>query len=379
MEHIVQTVSFPGLGIEEFSLDRVAFTLFGHPIYWYGIIFAAAFLCGITYILKRARLFGLDDDRVLDVIIGAVIGGVIGARIYYVVFMWDQYKDNLSSIFKLWEGGIAMYGGVIGGAIAALLMCKIRKVRLIPFTDAAVGGLILGQAIGRWGNFVNVEAFGSVTDLPWRMCSPQAAQFLLRQQEIDQATADQIIAGTLGVHPTFFYESAWCLITFVILFLWAKHRRFDGELTLLYLFLYGAERAVVEGLRTDSLMWGTVRVSQALAAILVVFSAVVWLVIRARIRKSDDPDYLKLYVNTEEGQAVVNGTFYQKASQEESDSGSEEPADGLETVEAEAVETGAVQTEESVNQTAKPEITQETLGEEPQTTEEENTDERKAD
>ena len=321
--HIIQTVSFPGLGIGPFELDRVALTLFGKPIYWYGILFALAFLAAILYILRRAPEFGLDGDRVMDVVIGAVVLGIVGARTYYVAFSWDFYKDNLLQVFNLRNGGIAMYGSIIGGVIGGWLVCRWRKVKFLPMADAALTGVIAGQAIGRWGNFVNVEAFGSVTDLPWRMCSPQAAQYLLNTNQIDQATADQIVAGTLGVHPTFFYESVWCLLGFLLLAWFTSRRRYDGQLVLLYCAWYGAERAVVEGLRTDSLYWGGVRVSQALAAVLVVVSVCLLVYLRRREKRGDLP---ALYVNTEEGRAVVNGTFYRKKDAAPAEEPAAEPA-----------------------------------------------------
>ncbi len=312
-----QTLSFPGLGIEQFTLNRIAFSVLGKPIYWYGIIIAAGFLLALLYANKRAGAFGLDSDRVLDVILGGSIGGIIGARIYYVVFSWANYKDNLIDVFKIWEGGIAIYGGVIGGFLAGALMCRLRRVRFLPMADLAVACLILGQGIGRWGNFVNIEAFGSVTALPWRMCSPAIASYLQQVGFADAATAAQILDGTLGVHPTFFYESVWCLLSFGILAWFTSRRRYDGELTLLYVFLYSAERAIVEGLRTDSLMWGSVRVSQALAVVLTVVSASLLLFMRAKIKRKNDPDFLPLYVNTTEGQAVLAGTFYPKKEKEQ--------------------------------------------------------------
>lgn len=309
---MTQTVSFPGLGIEEITLNRVAFTIFGHPIYWYGVIIALAFLLGITYLIKRAPAFGLDSDRVMDVILGAVIGGIIGARIYYVAFSWDQYRSNLADVVKIWEGGIAIYGGVLGGFLVGAIICRIRKVRFVPMADLAVGGLILGQSIGRWGNFVNVEAFGSNTSLPWGMASPSITEYLARHQAA-LAAQGVSVDPSMPVHPTFFYESMWCLLGFLLIALVTKHRRFDGELTLLYAGWYGAGRSVIEGLRTDSLMWGSVRVSQALAILLVIASILTWLLIRMKIKKSGDPEYLKLYVDTTEGQAILNKTFYQKA------------------------------------------------------------------
>ena len=300
-----QIVSFPGLGIEPFSMNRIAFSLFGRPIYWYGLLIAGAFLAGIAYILSRSRRFGLDSDRVMDVLLAAMIGAIVGARVYYVIFSWDQYKDNLLKIFQTWEGGLAVYGGILGGVLVGYFFCKRRGVRFWPAADVAMCGLLLGQAIGRWGNFVNVEAFGSVTTLPWRMCSPSIASYLYSMHFIDEPMATQILDGTLGVHPTFFYESAWCLLGFVLLTLYTKHRRFDGEMTLLYMLWYGLERSIVEGLRTDSLMAGSYRVSQMLSAGLVLLAVILLAVNYRRIRRSRDPEQQMLYVYTEESRAML--------------------------------------------------------------------------
>ncbi|MEM1484071.1 prolipoprotein diacylglyceryl transferase [Oscillospiraceae bacterium PP1C4] len=304
-----QSVSFPGIGIGEFTINRIAFSIGNVHVYWYGIIIAAAFLAGVSYLLRRSRTFGLDSDRVIDVILGASVGGIIGARTYYVLFSWSQYKDNLMDVFKIWEGGIAIYGGVIGGFLAGYLMCRLRRVKFVPMADLAVGGLILGQAIGRWGNFVNVEAFGSNTTAPWGMVSPSITEYLTIHQPALAAQGVMVDPG-MAVHPTFFYESVWCLLGFLVIALFTKHRRFDGELTLIYAAWYGLGRSVIEGLRTDSLMWGNIRVSQALAIVLVVVSVVAFIIIHTKIKKSGNPDFKKLYVNTEEGQAVLSGKFY---------------------------------------------------------------------
>lgn len=317
MDYYRHAVSFPGLGIGEFEINQTAFTIPGidWPVRWYGVIIAAGFLLAFLYILKRTRTFGLDPDRVLDVIIGGVIGGIVGARLYYVIFSWELYADDPISIFYLWKGGIAIYGGVIGGFLVGYLICRWRKVKFLPMADLAVGGLILAQAIGRWGNFVNIEAFGSNTTLPWGMAGP-AVQRYLQSQQAALAAQGVIVDPTMPVHPTFFYESAWCLIGFLLIAWYTKRRRFDGELTLLYAAWYGAGRAVIEGLRTDSLMWGPVRVSQALAIILVIAAVAVEAWVRKRIRDhAGYPDYLKLYVDTEEGQAILAGTFYQKKTE----------------------------------------------------------------
>ena len=268
---MVQVISFPGLGIGEIALNRVAFTLFGLPIYWYGVIIALGFLLGISYIVKRAPKFGVDSDKAMDVLLGACIGGIVGARLYYVIFSGQRY--TLADVFRIRDGGLAIYGGIISGVFTAWFMCRWRKVPFLPMADAAAGGVILGQAIGRWGNFFNVEAFGSNTTLPWGMAGESIANYLaLRQQEL--AAQGVTVDPALPVHPTFFYESMWCLAGFILLAWYAKHRQFDGETALFYLAWYGAGRSVIESLRTDSLMLGGLRVSQMLAVVLFCTAAV---------------------------------------------------------------------------------------------------------
>lgn len=305
-----ELLTFPGLGLE-FHLNRVAFHIGSFSIAWYGVIMATAFLAGICYIMLRGKRFGLDSDRVIDVILVAVVGAIIGARAYYVIFSWDEYRNDLASIFRIWEGGIAIYGGLIGGVLVGLLMCRLRKVRMLPMLDLTVGGLIIGQAIGRWGNFVNIEAFGANTTLPWGMAGPAVEQYLTRMQE-KLAQFGVTVDPTMPVHPTFFYESVWCLLGFIAIAWYTSRRRFDGELVLLYVVWYGAGRAVIEGLRTDSLMLGSIRISQMLSIIGVVVALVVWALVRTKVRQSEDPDYLKLYVNTEEAEQIRKGTFYIK-------------------------------------------------------------------
>lgn len=307
---MIETLSFPGLGLE-LTLNRAAFTIGGFTIYWYGILIGLAFLAGITYILYQVRSFGLDADRVIDVILGGAVGAIIGARAYYVLFSWDMFKDNLWDIFNTRQGGIAIYGAVIGGFIAGFIVCRFRQVRFVPMADLAVGGLLLGQAIGRWGNFVNIEAFGGNTTMPWGMTSPTIVNYLT-QHKNSLAAINMTVDPQMPVHPTFFYESIWCLIGFILLVFLTKKRRFDGELLLFYCIWYGVGRAVIEGLRTDSLLLGTLRVSQVLAVLCVIVAALIWLSVRSKIRRNADEDYLKLYVNTDEGQMVLAGTFYKK-------------------------------------------------------------------
>ena len=298
-------VQFPGLGLE-FELSRVAFQLGPITVYWYGIIAATALTLGMLYCYRKARSFGVDPDKIVDLILVTVLLGVVCARIYYVVFSWDQYKDDLMSVFRIWEGGIAIYGGIIGGLIGIVIMCKVTGIKLLPMLDLAVAPLILGQAIGRWGNFVNIEAFGSNTTLPWGMTGPSIVNYLASHQK-SLAEIGVVVDPTQPVHPTFFYESAWCFLGFLILLYLTRHRRFDGQLTLFYAGWYGAGRFVIEGLRTDSLMWGGVRVSQALALVGSVAAFVILFAVMSKIKKAGDPEYLKVFALTPEGQKIVLG------------------------------------------------------------------------
>ncbi|MCI9455467.1 MAG: prolipoprotein diacylglyceryl transferase [Oscillospiraceae bacterium] len=315
---MTETLSFPGLGWE-FHLSRAAFTIpigeNGITVYWYGILIALAFLSAVFYAFRRCATFGINADRAIDVVLVSAIGGILGARIYYVLFTWDYYKDNLGEIFKIWHGGIAIYGGVIGALLVGALMCKIRKVRFLPMADMAVGGILLGQAIGRWGNFVNIEAFGSNTTLPWGMTSPSIVSYLSGMKE-ELSKIGVEIDPSMPVHPTFFYESLWCLIGFGLAAYFAGRRRFDGELLLFYAAWYGTGRAVIEGLRTDSLMLGTIRVSQLLAILCVIASALIWIAVRSKIKSSNDPEYLKVFAKTGEAAAVVSGEYYKRLEEE---------------------------------------------------------------
>ncbi len=229
----------------DFNINRVAFNVFGKNIYWYGIIICAGFILGALYMNARAKDFGITPDNLVDCLILCVPSAIVCARIYYVVFEWDYYRSHLSEIIAVWNGGIAIYGGVIGVLLALWGYSRYRKVPFASLCDTAAPGLLIGQCIGRWGNFVNAEAHGGATGLPWGMS----------------------IDGGEPVHPTFFYESLWNLIGFLLLHFYSKKRKFKGECALLYVAWYGLGRAWIEGLRTDSLRLGSLRVSQGLAVI----------------------------------------------------------------------------------------------------------------
>ena len=263
MEQTLTIVSFPGLGLE-FDVNRVAFEIGSIPVYWYGILIALGFMLAILYTSKRAKQFGVDADRMLDVIMGGAIGGIIGARAYFVLLRWDYYGQNLDQIINTRSGGMAIYGGIIGGLLVGLLMCKIRKVKALPMVDLAAGGFLIGQAVGRWGNFVNIEAFGGNTSLPWGMASETITSYLTQHEEELEALGMNIDPN-MPVHPTFLYESLWNFVGFLVLHFYSKKRKFKGEMALLYVAWYGLGRAWIEGLRTDSLYLGPVRISQLLS------------------------------------------------------------------------------------------------------------------
>lgn len=293
---MVNTVTFPGLGLE-FELNRVAFILFGRNVYWYGIIIGLGFLLAVMFCCRRAKTFGLRQDDILDLLIAAVPLSLVGCRAYYVLFYLDRFRREDGSLdwgamVRIGDGGIAIYGAVIAAALTLLVFCRWRKLPFMAFADLGVQGLFIGQIIGRWGNFMNVEAYGSVTDVPWRMCSPAIARWLYSGGQIDEVTYQSILTGELGVHPTFLYESLWNLIGFLlVVYLSKKFYKFDGQLFLTYVLWYGAGRFVIEGLRTDSLyffgltLFGyPIRTSQVLALVsaAVALGLMIWRFIRAK-------------------------------------------------------------------------------------------------
>ena len=264
----MHNVSFPGLGIE-LTINEVAFRIGTYEIRWYALIIAAGFILAVLYANRRAAYFSVDKDKLLDCVIVGFVTAIIGARLYYVAFSWDAYKDNPLDIFKIHEGGLAIYGGLIGALAGGLTMAKIKKLCISGALDLVALGFLLGQGMGRWGNFMNQEAFGSATTLPWGM--------------ISDTTGGEI------VHPCFLYESLWCLLGFVLLhFFSKKFQRYRGQLFVLYLVWYGTERTVVEGLRTDSLYLPfsiggyTPRVSQVLSFALVVAGVILLIIFRKK-------------------------------------------------------------------------------------------------
>ncbi|MCI8304178.1 MAG: prolipoprotein diacylglyceryl transferase [Lawsonibacter sp.] len=277
---MINTVSFPGLGLE-FTLNRVAFTIpvLDRPVYWYGVIITSGLILAVFLCIRWGKRFGITEDNVIDMMLFAVPAALVAVRVYYVVFNLDIYRRpdgslDWGAIVNYGDGGLAIYGAIISSAIVLLIFCRVKKISFLAFADLGVHGLFIGQLVGRWGNFMNVEAYGCATELPWRMCGPSIAAEVLRDGFVDQAGYEAILAGTLGVHPTFFYESVWNLAGLIMVYFVGKKRKFDGQCFLFYFFWYGLGRAWIEGLRTDSLylfgweLFGApVRVSQLFALV----------------------------------------------------------------------------------------------------------------
>lgn len=253
-------LSFPGLGIGEFTVDSEAFSLFGAPIAWYAIIICLGMIFAVCYVMYRAGQIGINSDHIIDFALFVIPFGVLGARLYYVIMDLDSF-DSIWEVFNLRGGGLAIYGGIIAGAITVFCVCKYKKIDFFAFADCVVPGLIMAQSIGRWGNFMNGEAFGSETTNFLRMgiCNYNSYYTF--------ATREMVY-----VHPTFLYESLWNLVGFIAINFFYKHKRYDGQIFLIIFGWYGLGRMWIEGLRMDSLyLFGTsIRVSQALAMLLFV-------------------------------------------------------------------------------------------------------------
>lgn len=269
---MTHTVLFPGLGLQ-LELNPIAFTLFGWPIHWYGVIIAAGFLLAVLYCSHISPRFGIKQDDLLDVLIAGVPLGIVGARLYYIIFYLDLFRKadgslDFGAMVRIWDGGLAIYGGVIMAVLVGVVVCRIKKISFFAMADVCVFGLLIGQAVGRWGNFVNVEAYGGETTLPWRMGILEYAA--------------NGTARYLEVHPTFLYESLWNIVGLIVLIVIAKRwRKFDGQMFFSYLVWYGVGRGFIEGLRTDSLyFFGTgIRVSQMLgfASALAGAAVLIWM------------------------------------------------------------------------------------------------------
>ena len=280
-------ISFPNLGI---YLDHVgkSISIFGFEIAYYGIIIGSSMLIGFLWAFHDAKKSGQNPDDYLDLGLAGIICGIIGARIYYVIFSWDMYKDNLLNVFNLREGGLAIYGGVIGAVLAVLVGTKMKKMKVGVVFDMMAVLILNGQMLGRWGNFFNREVFGDYTDSLLAMRLPLDA---VRPRDVSELMLQNMVeiggVSYIQVEPTFLYESLWCAALLVLLVLYRKHKKYDGEIFLLYMFGYGLGRFWIEGIRTDQLLLPGIGfpVSQLLAAVIVMVTAALMVWIRMKKRK----------------------------------------------------------------------------------------------
>ena len=325
MDTVSHFVEFPALGWHiDLSDTIVKFSLFGQAwsIRWYGALIALGFLLAVIYGFRRAPKFGIDRDRLFDVVLVCTIVAFLGARLYYVLFSpsRDAYFADPVSILQIWNGGLAIYGGLIGAFASGLLMCRVRKVNALAAFDLASLGFLIGQCVGRWGNFFNQEAYGANTTLPWGMTGDVIQSGIHASSAYDAA---------LPVHPTFLYESLWCLLGFILLHIvTVKAYTFKGKIFSLYLIWYGAGRFLIESLRTDSLMLGSFRVSQLVAVAAVIGGIVMLLILRKRAAsdpepaaEADDGDISTLTLRSEESTET-------DADEKPADGADKEAADG---------------------------------------------------
>lgn len=281
-------IAFPNIGIYISELPK-GITIGGFTIAFYGIIMALSMLAGLWIVVcVQAKRTGQKADTYMDFAIYAIVFSLIGARLYYVIFSWDSYKDNLWQIFNTRGGGMALYGSVIGGIVTAVVYCKVKHLKFFLLADTSVAGLVLGQIIGRYGNFFNREAFGEYTDNLFAMrlrvdqVNPSSITDLMREH---MQTADGI--SYIQVHPTFLYESAWNVMVLALILVFTKKKKVDGEIFILYMVGYALGRVWIEGLRTDQLQIGAtgIAVSQVLAGVIAVVGIGAWVIVRLCLRK----------------------------------------------------------------------------------------------
>ncbi|MBQ4627293.1 MAG: prolipoprotein diacylglyceryl transferase [Clostridia bacterium] len=287
------------------------FSIFGMDITikFYGAIIAFGFALAVLFGGRMAYKWKMSLDKMVDVLIYGTFAAIIGARLYYVFSKWEYYGAHPSEIIQIWNGGLAIYGGLIAGIIAAFVVCKVRKLSFFNLLDIATMSFLIGQGIGRWGNYTNQEAFGVNTDLPWGMWSEKVAEDITRNQAL-YAEKGFSVDPNLPVHPTFLYESIWCLLGFFVLYLiCCKARKFSGQIALCYGIWYGLERTVVEGLRTDSLYIAgtTIRVSQALSAALVLVCTVLLVSLLIKYTKNPKPiEGIDYFVEEQKGKSETH-------------------------------------------------------------------------
>lgn len=347
------TVSFPKLGIKDINLDPVAFRIFGLTVRWYGLIICVGMILAVAYILTRAKHEKVKSDDVIDLAIFTIIFSVIGARLYFVATTFSDPKfqyvarddagnfkffETLKNVFAIWEGGLAIYGALIVGFITVFIVCRVKKLRFATVLDMVAPGVMIGQIVGRWGNFVNVEAFGEETTLPWGM-------------EVNKWAYDTLTKEWREfhiVHPTFLYESLWNLVGFILIAIFYKKKKFHGQIFLFYMTWYGFGRMFIEGLRTDSLpitvFGATFRISQ-LVGFATFLAGLVLLIVNS--------------VKAKKKAAALEGPYYKKVFDEGEDAEAEPPEAVEEPEEAaEAAEEAVVETVKEAAEDAEKEVSE---------------------
>ena len=320
------TISFPGLGLsmnppQGFSVGPLYLNI-------YGILIAAGLMLAVVYACRRCTQFGLKEDDILDGVLWVTPLAIVCARLYYVAFEWSQYASNPKSILYIWEGGLAIYGGVIGAVVGVIILCKVKKIKLPALLDLVALGFLIGQALGRWGNFFNREAYGSETGSFLRMGLELTATGYVKY-----------------VHPTFLYESLWNVLGFLLLHRFSKKRQYDGQIALSYVAWYGLGRAFIEGLRSDSLYWGPFRVSQVLAAVSCV--AAICVLLWQHFRDHDPKDLLVNQAKAKEEEAAKEEAGEKaEETEEETEVPAEETEESAETPAEEAEEVTEAPAEE---------------------------------
>ncbi len=303
-------ISFPGLGIEPFHINEVAFTVFGRPVAWYGILITCGMILAVLYALHIRKYEGISSDDIIDLAFVVIIFGVLGARLYYVIFKWDSYivtdassflqniVGTLKNVIAVWEGGLAIYGGIIAGILTALVFARKRKIRFVKLLDILAPCVWIGQVIGRWGNFINMEAYGSETTLPWRMG--------ILYSYMDTGITTGMWDIEKYVHPTFLYESLWNLTALILVFSFYKKKKFDGQFCSFYFIWYGFGRMLIEGLRTDSLMLGNLRISQGVGFASLILGIVLTVYFTKKSQKEKieiESEYTPVYVGLNKDKA----------------------------------------------------------------------------
>ncbi len=313
-------ISFPGLGIEPFHIDKVAFSIFGRDVAWYGLLITCGMILAVLYAIYLGKFEKISSDDMVDLAFAVIVCGVLGARLYYVIFKWDNYivtnmgnfiqniLETLKNMIAVWEGGLAIYGGILGGLLTAYIFAKKRKIKFLKLFDILVPCVLIGQVIGRWGNFINMEAYGSETTLPWRMG--------ILYSYADTGIASGIWDMEKYVHPTFLYESLWNLVALILVFCMYKKKRYDGQVFCSYLMWYGFGRMLIEGLRTDSLMLGSLRISQGVGFISLILGIGLMIYFVRKFKNTD--------LSKEAEYTPVYATLHEKSSENETEKNEKE-------------------------------------------------------